>query len=202
MQTLNDVIKIRIIGKTLPLPRHGDIILNSMTQTREKWDSLVLSRADFCIVWRCHGIPCFHLFFCLEAKVKKNIWMRTISVMVMIIISKVLFRKLLDFSYVQSSSSTITKHIDNGIWKIFTVVHFTTWINIHANSSEPVLWWTLHQGISLIIVLFFLSQTNLAFKFNLVLIEYFLPQFVYLYLQILCVSWSSSSASTRFYKNQ
>ena len=128
--------------------------------------------------------------------------MRTISVMVMVIISKVLFWKLLDFSYVQSSSSTITKHIDNGILKIFTAVHFTTWININANSSEPVLWWTLHQGISLIIVLFFPSQTNLAFKFNLVLIEYFLPQFVYFYLQILCVSWSSSSASTRFYENQ
>ena len=34
-----------------------------MTQTREKWDFLVLSKADFCMVGRCHGIPCFHFLF-------------------------------------------------------------------------------------------------------------------------------------------
>ena len=44
-----------------------------MTQTREKWGSLVLSRADFCMVGRCPGILCFHfLFFSLEATVKKE----------------------------------------------------------------------------------------------------------------------------------
>ena len=91
-----------------------------MTQTREKWDPLVLSRAGFCMVGRCHDIPCFHFlkFFCLEVTVKTRTWMRTISVTVMVIISKVLFLKLLDFSYVQSSFSTIAKHVDNGIWNI------------------------------------------------------------------------------------
>ena len=34
-----------------------------MAQTREKWNSLVLSRADFWMVWRCHGIPYIHLYF-------------------------------------------------------------------------------------------------------------------------------------------
>ena len=65
MQTLNvdEDWRVRIIGKTLPLPRHKDIILNSMTQTKEKWDSL--SRADICMVGRCHGIPCFHFFISL-----------------------------------------------------------------------------------------------------------------------------------------
>ena len=33
--------------RTLTLPLHGDIILNSMRQTREEWNSHVLSRADF-----------------------------------------------------------------------------------------------------------------------------------------------------------
>ena len=85
------VWQARIIGKTLTLPKHEDIILNSMIETREKLDSLDLSRADFCMVGRCHGIPCFHyFFFCLEAKVKKITWMVTISVKIMVIISKVL----------------------------------------------------------------------------------------------------------------
>ena len=34
-----------------------------MTETREKWDFLVLSRTDFCIIGGCHGIPCFHFLF-------------------------------------------------------------------------------------------------------------------------------------------
>ena len=65
MQTLNVHYdwQARIIEKTLTLFEHEDIILNSMTQTREKWDSLVLSRADFCMVGGCHGIPRFRFLF-------------------------------------------------------------------------------------------------------------------------------------------
>ena len=40
-------LHVGVIGKTSTLPKHGGIILNSMIQTREKWDPLVLSRADF-----------------------------------------------------------------------------------------------------------------------------------------------------------
>ena len=36
-----------IIQKTLTLPKHKDIILSSMTQKTEKWDSLVMSKAEF-----------------------------------------------------------------------------------------------------------------------------------------------------------
>ena len=170
------------------------MILNSTTQTKEKWDSLVLSSADFCMTGSCHGIPCLHfLFFCLEATVKKNTWMRTISATVMVIDSEVRFWKLLDFSYVQSSFWTITRHIDNGIWKIHyswrfyghgsTYILILSWINIMkwkwervpcklsvAQKSEPVLRRTLHWNTSLIIV-FFASQTNLVFKLNLALTE-------------------------------
>ena len=133
-------------------------------------------------------------FFCLEATVKKNTWMRTISVTVIAIISEVPFWKLLGFSYVQSSFSKITRHIENGIWKILykwivyrygsTYTLILSWVNIMklkwakipwklsvAQKSEPVLWRTLHQDISLITVFFFASQINPVFKFNLVLIE-------------------------------
>ena len=40
-------LQVGIIGKTSTLPKHGDIILNSMSQTRGEWNSLILSRADF-----------------------------------------------------------------------------------------------------------------------------------------------------------
>ena len=49
MQTLNvnQDYQVRVIGKTSTLPEHGDTVLNTMGQKREKWDSLVLGRANF-----------------------------------------------------------------------------------------------------------------------------------------------------------
>ena len=90
--------------------------------------------------------------------------------------------------------STITRHIDNGIsnilysWRFYghgsTYMLIFSWVNIMkwkwekvpwelsvAQKFKPVLWRILHQDISLIIVLFFSSQTNPVFKFNLVLTE-------------------------------
>ena len=114
------------------------------------------------------------LFFCLEPMVKKNIWMRKISVKVMVIISKVLFWKLLDISknisdisYVQSTFLTFTRHIDNGIsktpcsWRFYgngsTYVLILLWMNIMkrkwakvsrklsvVQKPEPVLWRIFH----------------------------------------------------------
>ena len=56
------------------------------------------------MVWRCHGILCFHGFFCyLEATLGKDTCIRATSATAMIIFSKVLFRKLLDHSYVKLS---------------------------------------------------------------------------------------------------
>ena len=115
---------------------------------------------------------------------------RTISVTV-IIISKVLFLKLLnisknisDISYVQSTFLIFTKHIGNGIWKTPCTWRFYGNGLICANfsmgkyhetkmghgaqkaisSSKP--WACFMKNISLIIVFFF-SQANLAFKLNL-----------------------------------
>ena len=138
------------------MPKQEDIILNSMTQAKEKWNSLALSR----LVWRCHGIRYFHFyFFCLEPMVKKNIWMRTISVTIMVIISKVLFWVLLDISknisdtsYVQSTFLTFIWHIDIGIsktpcsWRFYgygsIYVLILPWVNIMkrkwANASRKL----------------------------------------------------------------
>ena len=134
------------------------------------------------------------LSFCLEPMVKKNIWMRTISVTVVVIILKVLFSNLLDISknisdisYVQSTFLTFIRHIENGIsktpcsWRLYgngsTYVLTLPWVNIMkqkwANVSrklsviqkpKPVLWRKFH----LLYSSFSLKQTLIL---NLVLIE-------------------------------
>ena len=107
-----------------------------MSQTKEKCDSLVLSRSDLWRAWRCHGIPrvcCY--YFCLEPTVRKDAWMRTTSVTVMAFFSKVAFWKLLDHSYVQSSFPIITRHIENSILKDTLQLNILrTWIKLRAKS--------------------------------------------------------------------
>ena len=107
-----------------------------MSQTKEKCDSLVLSRSDLWIVWRCHGIPRFCCYYlCLEPMVRKDAWMRTTSVTDMAFFPKVAFWKLLDHSYVQSSFPIITRHIENSILKDTLQLNiFRTWINLRATS--------------------------------------------------------------------
>ena len=45
-----------------------------MSQTKEKQDSLVLSRGDFWMIWRCHGLPCFHIYFLFHSYVQSSFW--------------------------------------------------------------------------------------------------------------------------------
>ena len=147
----------------MTLLRYEDIVLNSMTKSRVKWESLVLSRADFWMVWRCHGIPCFHFYvFCVEPNARKNNLMKATSVTFMTIFSEVSFWKLLDHSYVPSSFSTISMNIENGNWKtpyswksfriLINIALILSWVNIMkrkltrkpgklsvAQISEPVL---------------------------------------------------------------
>ena len=101
-----------------------------MSQTKEKCDSLVLSRSGL------HGIPRNRYYhFCLESTVRKIAWMRTTSVTVMAFFSKLAFWKLLDHSYVQSSFQIITRHIENNILKDTLQMNiFPTWINLRATS--------------------------------------------------------------------
>ena len=147
----------------MTLLRYEDIVLNSMTKSRVKWESLVLSRADFWMVWRCHGIPFFHFYvFCVEPNARKNNLMKATSVTFMTIFSEVSFWKLLDHSYVPSSFSTISMNIENGNWKtpyswksfriLINIALILSWVNIMkrkltrkpgklsvAQISEPVL---------------------------------------------------------------
>ena len=106
-----------------------------MSQTKEKCDSLALSRSELWIVWRWHGISHACCYFYLEPTVRKDAWMRTTSVTVMAFFSKVAFWKLLDHSYVQSSFPIITRHIENSILKDTLQLNiFRTWINLRATS--------------------------------------------------------------------
>ena len=145
------------------------------------------------MVFRFCGIPHIY-FFCLEPTLKKTTlgWEQFPSVS--LIILKALLRKLLNISFVLSFFSKITWYIDNGTWEtpyswrffghgstyvlILSKVNIMKqkWAKVPAKLSvglkvKTVLQRTLHQSISFIIVFFFFSQTNLVFKFTLVLIE-------------------------------
>ena len=70
MLNFNKFVRLEFLEKTLPLPKHVDIIVSSMTQTLGKWDSHVLSGLTFewyedAMVF-CVFMFVFH-FFCLEA---------------------------------------------------------------------------------------------------------------------------------------
>ena len=43
-----------------------------MSQTREKWDFLVLSRGDFEVIRKCHSISCFHFCFLFRNNGKRQ----------------------------------------------------------------------------------------------------------------------------------
>ena len=72
----------------------------SMTQTRENWNSHVLSRPDFWMVFEWYGdimvfcVFIFIYFFCLEPTLRKDTWKRATSATVMVI-----FRKCYSESY-------------------------------------------------------------------------------------------------------
>ena len=155
--------------------------------------------------------------------------MKTIFVTVMAIILKVPFWKLL-ISAVFKVLNNYEVHWQQHLKDTLQLKILLAWINIRVNSflhnllkriwakmpwkllvgqkCEPLLWRTLDQDISLTVVFFCLSETNLVFKFNLVLNDYFSPEFVIFtainftflpfYFLILCESWSSSSVSQLF----
>ena len=87
---------------------HEEIALNSMSQTKEKCNSFVLSRSYLWMVWRCHGIPCVYRYcFCLEPTVRKDTWMRTISVTVMVILFEI---SILKVTWLQLCSKFLLKN--------------------------------------------------------------------------------------------
>ena len=71
------------------------------------------------VTFECYGgamvFRVFSFIFCVETTVRENNCMRTTSVVVMVTFFEGAIRKVLDHSYVQSSFSIITRHLDHGI---------------------------------------------------------------------------------------
>ena len=104
----------------------------------------------------------FSFSFFVQKQWWENKWMRTTFIAVMVIF---FFRNV-----IPKVLSTITTYLDIGIWETpynwRSQGHVSTYVSI------------LYQDIWF--AYFSFSQINLVFKFNLVLIEKFLPQFIYL----------------------
>ena len=172
------------IGKTWPLSKHGDIILNSMSKTREKQNSIVLNRVDFWMIWRCHGILCFHFYFLFRNNGKweqfnENDLRHCYGIYLFIFESVIL--KFLDHRsrlgwkfFLNNYEASWQQHLKDAL----QLKILQTWINIGV---EPALQSALHQDIWLIIECFSFFHTSLVFRFNLVMIELFFPQFIYLF---------------------
>ena len=165
----------------------------------------------------CYSV-CSLLFFCLDPTLGKDIWMRASSATVMV---KVLFWKLLDHNYGQSSFSRIAWHIENSILKeilqlksIYVLILLSRLEQTSRNENQLRCLEIYHlqknmtphfkeyctkiDDISLIVISFFFSQTNLVFK-STWHFGWFLAQFVYVLTFLLLIFygfWRSSSAST------
>ena len=68
-----------------------------MIQTRAKWGSLVLSRDDFWMIWNCHGIPCFYIYFFFNNGKREQVDENECAAL-----SESVIPKVLDHSHVRS----------------------------------------------------------------------------------------------------
>ena len=134
------------------------------------------------MIRRCRSIPCFHFLFLFRNDgITEQLDQNDLRCCFGFYFSKMSFP-----SFVEGSFSTITRHLDKGIWKTLSSWRF------HRHGSTKVS--SLHQDIWLIIVCFSFSQTNLDFALNLIFVTIYLP----FYLSIFCVFWSSSSTPSLF----
>ena len=128
MQTLkmNDVSQVRVNSRNLGFTETWENNTKSPC-AKEKCDSLVLSRSDLWMVWRCHGIPrVYCYYFYLEPTVRKDTWMRTASVTVMVTffesgILKVTWSQLCSKSLLNKYETLWQQHFE----RYPTVLHFT-----------------------------------------------------------------------------
>ena len=155
------------------------------------------------------------LFFLFRTHGKKNTWMRT--KFFESAIKKVTWYQLCSKFFINIYEAHWQRHLKD----ILKLKILQQWINIRANSSLmnitkrkwtkgarktiscTKVWACFMKSISLIIVFFFFSQTNLIFKYKLntdriIFTKIYLPFF----LLVFCVYCSSFSASALFYKNQ
>ena len=145
------------MGKTLTLPEHGDIILNTMSQKRKKWVSLVfvLSRVDFWVIWKWHGIPCC----CFKFLFRNNCKREQLDEKAIRHCCGNLFESFIP--KVQSLFSKITGYLENGIWKTPYSWRFygSTYV------SRLLLEEYCTKAFNLIIACFFTFHTSQAFQF-------------------------------------
>ena len=131
-----------------------------MSQASEEWDSLVLSRGDFWMIWKFHGISCFHFYF-LFRNIDKREWVdRTTSVPDMIIF----FGKCHSKS---SWSQVLRRTFDKGIWK--TIEDFTDVCQHKCQACTKTFDLLLYGSF---------AKTSQVFKISLILIEKFSLQFI------------------------
>ena len=124
------------------------MILDSMNETIEKWNSHVFGRPKFWMILRCYRISCVHIY---SFAFGKETWMRATSATLMVIFLKVPFWKLLHHNYDQSSFSKIMRHIDKNILKetlklkiLRDNLFIKTWVNIKKQKSTIMTWkWSL-----------------------------------------------------------
>ena len=135
----------------------------------------------------------FHVFifiFLFRSNGKSNIWIRTIIVTVMGIISKMPFWKLLDisFKFLNNYEASWQRHLKDTL----QLKTLRTWINVRINfffdkyktkmdegaleiiscpKSRTCSLKNIAQNIVIIFALVFCSEKILAFQFHLVLIE-------------------------------
>ena len=137
------------------------------------------------MIWRCHGIPSFHFFFCSQTIVREINWMGTTSVANMVIFCrrchyKITWSQLYSKFFLNIYEAPWQRHLRDTLqMKILR-----TWSNIGV---EPYYCMPL-----------FLSN-KLSFKIK-PSVDRIIFALVYLpfYLSIFCVSWRSSSTSTLF----
>ena len=90
-----------------------------------------------CLAYACilNGVPWIHFYFvCLGPTLRKDIWVRTTFVTVMLIFLKVSFWNILCHIYVPSPFPTITRQIYNSISKdTLQLKILQTWANVRAN---------------------------------------------------------------------
>ena len=146
----------------------------------------------------------FFCFFFLEWTVRKDIWMRTTSVTVIVIFWKRHSERYLIIAMFKVCSqqlrviSTTEFRKAPYSWRFvrhgLTYVLILSWANMNQNSKklpgklsvaqkfQPDFdeYCTKIEDISLTFIHLFFSPRNLVFKFDLVLIEWFSPQFLYL----------------------
>ena len=146
-----------------------------MTKAGEKWESLVWVEVTF--EWYEYAIVFYvfiFIFMFRNNEIREQLGQNS-------------FRRCYGFFQKYHSESTWPQRCSK-----FSVNNYEAPWELHLKDTLQLkILWTLvssqDQDIELIIVCFSVSQISVVFKFNLMLIEQFLPQFIYLSVLWYCI---------------